>query len=193
MKVVESEIVNLKKVLKSFVKVSKSVLDEEEEFKKYINTINKINSLTSDVMSMDGHSFEEWQIPDFLSWLIIPSKVGMMDTFQAKDLIKRSEYALEETVKTMSYVEFMNYSVALIGAMRGNSSQLQAMSAHRRFVQFDSNVALRHIKDGNTGEMGQLPLHLSVQVFKDYMYVHDCGHVVDNLTRVNLTKCIKQS
>lgn len=192
LRLVNENIHKIQNILVSYQKVRTSVINDDEKFKRYINTINQINSLKDTEIKFRDHLLTEWKLPKLFKWSIVPKKVAIIDAYEAADIIDRSRYrVIDESEQTidetlMNIDEFNNYSVAINIAYRKQGNDLLSVGDLRQYAQLDHSIMKRMIKDNKTGVVDQLPIELKdIKLYESYVYTNDVSEVLSTVVRLN--------
>lgn len=160
---------SLYKRLQTNSKVSKFRLTEEE-FLKWINTINVFNCLDAEAFSIKGISLEKYNIAGELSELIIPSKVTFDSGLQFRDI--RAGYDLDRTdidvEDIMDPIRFNLVSDLICAAFKMVNDKFVSVTEARK-PKLLGDAMGRASYQGSTREMEHsfIPVELDICVLHD--------------------------
>lgn len=171
MKIINSkEIFNLLNVRKKVSRLSFT----EDQFSKWINTLNAINMLPEDSTWFNGAAIEVYEVPEFLSGLILPEKVTVDGTRISANL------RAIETVdgEVFSHIDFNNMSQAILGVLKIDSSKVVKVA--REVVNL-TTVLERLVEADCVSAFSCVPISIVIgPLHKDFYYTTDASEALVN-------------
>lgn len=144
---------------------------EKQEFLNYVETIDSINSLPESKSSIDGEDLNDYEVPEILELLVMPSAVKAANHQFARDLLVKPVLEPKNGSKILDPHSFNRISLGIQTGLKGNN--LIPVN-NLRTVAYLSDVFERIVVEESvvspTNGVFQLPLHTNVPFSVDDMF-----------------------
>jgi len=151
-----------------------------DEFNKFMDTIQAINSLPRNVRTFNGYHFDEWNVPAVFKGLVNPNSVTLEQKDDDRDYLVR----MDAPTEIMESTDFNLFASKFYGIYK-KSGETVTLSSLKTNVTLNSVVG-RDVHEDSDGKMylpnmatPDLPLNLTVKTKQDYVYVNGLENVIE--------------